>query len=83
MSLGGGVGGVVGKIMPLVRVFGYFIEFFAAFTIVNVMKTFRAYGMIRAKPVRRVRDHCRVRPLGLWIAYQRDDAPSFVLRVFR
>ena len=83
MSLGGGVGGVVGQIVPLVGVSGHLIEFFAAFTIVDVVKVLGSNGMIGANPVGGMGDHCRVRPLGLWISNQRRDTPSFVLRIFR
>ena len=61
------MGGFVGQIVPLVRVLGHFIEFFTSLTMVDVMKTLRANGMIGANPVGGMGDHCRVRPLGLWI----------------
>ena len=45
------MGGVVGQIVPLVRVLGHFIEFFAAFTIVDVVKVLRTNGVIGANKV--------------------------------
>ena len=67
----------------MMRVFGYFIEFFAAFTIMNVMKTLRTNGMIGAVPVGGMGDHRRVRPFGFWVTNQRRDASAFVLWIFR
>ena len=77
------MGGVVGQIVPLVGVSGHLIEFFAAFTIVDVVKVLRTNGVIGAVPVGRVGDHCRIGPLGFRVANQRGDAPPFVLWVFR
>ena len=83
LGLGLGILGIPGQVVPLVGVLGHLVEFFASLAVMNVMKALRAYGMIRAKPVRRERDHCRIGPLGLWVANQLGNAPTFVLRVFR
>ena len=64
------MGGVVGQIVPLVRVLGHLIEFFAAFTIVDVMKVLGSNGVIGAVPVGRVGDHCRIRPRSFRVTYQ-------------
>ena len=77
------MGGFVGQIVPLVRVFGHLIEFFAAFTIVDVMKTLRANGMIGANPVGGMGDHCRIRPRSFRVTYQGGNTASFVIWISR
>ena len=64
------MGGVVGQIVPLVGVSGHLIEFFAAFTIVDVVKVLRTNGMIGANKVGRMGDHCRIRPRSFRVTYQ-------------
>ena len=67
----------------MMRVFGYFIEFFASLAIVDVMKMLRTNGMIGAVPVGGMGDHRRVRPFGFWVTNQRRDASAFVLLIYR
>ena len=64
------MGGVVGQIVPLVGVSGHLIEFFAAFTIVDVVKVLGSNGMIGANPVGGMGDHCRIRPRSFRVTYQ-------------